>query len=223
MTVAVLSGIPCWCSPNAFRGNLVVPLLLLFAMSLIAANAPNLYSSGLSLLALDVPVKRGSSVVVGRTIATALAIWGGTDRISFYESWLFFVAYWIAPWAAIVLVSFFVFRRRGAEPSPETARPWHVPALAAYVGAVLVAVPFMRQAPRFVGPVSSMLGGLDLSNLVSFLSATILFYVLASREIGSTRKAGKTWGPSDDKSGGSQTHDGNVPAIHVKASKDNDP
>lgn len=216
-------GDPVLVFAHALGGNLVVPLLLLLAVSLLAANAPNLYSSGLSLLALDVPVKRGSSIVVGGTIATALAIWGGTDRITFYESWLFFVAYWIAPWAAIVLVSFFVFRRRGAEPSPETARPWHVPALAAYVGAVLVSVPFMSQAPRFVGPVSSVIGGLDLSNLVSFFSATILFYVLASRGMASTRKAGKTWGPSDDKSGGSQTREGNVPAIHVKATKDNDP
>lgn len=168
---------------HALGDGAVVPLLLLLVVNLLAANAPNLYSSGLSLLALDVPVKRWSSVLVSGAIAIALAVWGGTDRISFYESWLFFVEYWIAPWAAIVLVSFFVFRRRGEEPSPDAARPWRISALAAYAAAVLVAIPFMDRAPRFVGPISSALGGLDLSNLLSFLSAGALFYFLRSREI----------------------------------------
>jgi len=166
---------------HALGGGLVVPLLLLLVVNLLAANAPNLYSSGLSLLALDVPVRRGTSVLVGGAIATVLAVWGGTDRVAFYESWLFFVEYWIAPWAAIVLISFFVFRYRGAEPSPDTAPPWRVPALAAYTAAVIVAVPFMNRSPRFVGPVSSALGGVDLSNLVSFGAASLVFYVLASR------------------------------------------
>jgi len=177
----VFWGDPVLVFAHAFGGGLVVPLLLLLVVNLLAANAPNLYSSGLSLLALDVPVRRGTSVLVGGAIATVLAVWGGTDRVSFYESWLFFVEYWIAPWAAIVLISFFVFRHRGAEPSPDTAPRWRLPALAAYTAAVIVAVPFMNRAPRFVGPVSSALGGVDLSNLVSFGAASLLFYVLASR------------------------------------------
>ena len=179
-------GDPVLVFAHAFGDGLVVALLLLLVVNLLAANAPNLYSSGLSLLALDVPVKRGSSVLVGGAIATVLAVLGGTDRIAFYESWLFFVEYWIAPWAAIVLVSFFVLRHRGSEPSVEMAPPWRVSALAAYSAAVIVAVPFMNRAPRFVGPISSALGGVDLSNLVSFFSAALLFYVLASREFAPT-------------------------------------
>jgi NCS1 family nucleobase:cation symporter-1 len=184
-------GDPVLVFAHALGSNFVTPLLLLLVVNLLAANAPNLYSSGLSLLALDVPVKRWSSVLVGGAIATALAAWGGTNRISFYEGWLFFVEYWIAPWAAIVLVSFFVFRRRGAEPSPESARPWRLSALVAYAAAVLIAVPFMDQAPRFVGPVSSALNGLDLSDVVSFVTAAILFYVLASGERDITMGASK--------------------------------
>ena len=198
-TYLVSLGDPVVVFAHAFGSEAVVPLLLLLVVNLLAANAPNLYSSGLSLLALDVPVKRWSSVFVGGVIAIALAVWGGTDRISFYESWLFFVEYWIAPWAAIVLVSFFVFRRRGAEPSPDRARPWRAPALVAYVAAVLVAVPFMNRAPSFVGPASSALGGVDLSNLVSFLLAATLFYVLASRELRVTSSDRGAWGPSEEQ------------------------
>ncbi len=184
---------------HAFGNDLVVPLLILLVVSLLAANAPNLYSSGLSLLALDVPVKRGSSVVIGGAIATGLAIVGGADRISFYESWLFFVEYWIAPWAAIVLVSFFVFRPRGAEPAPDRTRAWRLPALAAYTGAVLLAVPFMSRAPASLGFAATALGGLDLSNLVSFLTAAALFYVFATREVRASMRARGVRGTNEDQ------------------------
>ncbi len=166
---------------HAFGDAAVGPLLLLLVVNLLAANAPNLYSSGLSLLALDVPVKRWSSVLVGGVIATIFAVIGGAGGSAFYESWLFFVEYWIAPWAAIVLVSFLVFSPRGTEPTPDRARPWRSSALVAYAVAVLVAIPFMDQ-PAFLGPASAAMGGLDLSDLVSFVVATLLFYALVSRE-----------------------------------------
>jgi len=168
---------------NAFGVGYVGLLSILLAVSLLAANAPNLYSSGLSLLALDVPVRRWSSVLVGGVLATLLAAWGGASAVAFYEGWLFFVEYWIAPWAAIVLVSFFVFRRRGAEVEPDRAIRWSVPALAAYAVAVVAAVPFINRSPQFLGPVSRALGDLDLSNLVSFVLAGALFYALRRRQL----------------------------------------
>lgn len=174
---------------NAFGSGAVAPLSLLLAVNLLAANAPNLYSSGLSLLALDVPVKRWSSVLVGGVIATVFAILGGTGGSKVYEEWLLFVAYWIAPWAAIILVSFFILGPRGAESPPDRARPWRSPAIATYAVAVLAAVPFMNQQPTFIGPASSAMGGLDLSDLISFVVAALLFYVLASREARLSRAA----------------------------------
>src|SRR2546428_8653909 len=86
----VFWGDPVLVFAHAFGGGLVVPLLLLLVVNLLAANAPNLYSSGLSLLALDVPVRRGTSVLFGGAIATVLAVCGGTDPASFNESWRFF-------------------------------------------------------------------------------------------------------------------------------------
>ncbi len=159
----------------------VGPLLLLLVVSLLAANAPNLYSSGLSLLALDVPVKRWSSVFVGGIVAVVLAVLGGANRLTFYESWLFFVEYWIAPWAAIVIVSFFVLGPHGREERPDRAKAWHLPALLSYAAALIAAVPFMAQIPGFEGPVAASLGGVDLSDLVSFAVAGLLFYTFASR------------------------------------------
>lgn len=181
---------------HAFGEGTVGPLLLLLVVNLLAANAPNLYSSGLSLLALDVPVKRSSSVLVGGAIATVFAAVGGRGGSTFYESWLFFVEYWIAPWAAIVLVSFLVLARRGTESTPDRARPWRTAAIVAYAMAVLVAIPFMDQ-PAFLGPASAAMGGLDLSDLVSFAVAALLFYALASRESSLMPKAQGPDAPSE--------------------------
>ncbi len=182
---------------HAFGEGFVGPLLFLLVVSLLAANAPNLYSSGLSLLALDVPVRRWSSVFVGGVIATALAVWGGANRVTVYESWLFFVEYWIAPWAAIVIVSFFVLGPRGREERPDRARAWHLPALLSYGAALIVAVPFMSQIPGFEGPVAASLGGLDLSDLVSFIVAGSLFYALASREAPRAKSDARQARPSE--------------------------
>ncbi len=181
---------------HAFGDGAVGPLLLLLVVNLLAANAPNLYSSGLSLLALDVPVRRWSSVLVGGAIATVFAVIGGAGGSGFYESWLFFVEYWIAPWAAIVLVSFLVLSPRGTESPPDRARPWRSSAVVAYAVAVLVAIPFMDQ-PAFLGPASAAMGGLDLSDLVSFVVAAFLFYALASREARSSHAAGSPASLSD--------------------------
>ncbi len=186
---------------HTFGNAAVGPLLLLLVVNLLAANAPNLYSSGLSLLALDVPVKRWSSVLVGGAIATVLAVVGGTAGSTFYESWLFFVEYWIAPWAAIVLVSFLVFTPRGTESPPNRSRPWRSSAIVAYAAAVLAAVPFMDQ-PAFLGPASAAMGGLDVSDLVSFGVAALLFYVLASREAHRTRAAQRSGATSEPTEAG---------------------
>ncbi len=174
---------------HAFGDGAVGPLLLLLVVNLLAANAPNLYSSGLSLLALDVPVKRWSSVLLGGAIATVFAVFGGAAGSVVYEAWLFFVEYWIAPWTAIILLSFYVFSPRGTEAPPDRSRPWRSAALVSYGAAVLVAIPFMDQ-PAFVGPISVGLGGLDLSDLVAFTVAAILFYLLASREARALRAPG---------------------------------
>ncbi len=176
---------------HAFGDATVGPLLLLLVVNLLAANAPNLYSSGLSLLALDVPVKRWSSVLVGGTIATVFALVGGAGGSNFYESWLYFVEYWIAPWAAIVLVSFLIFAPRGTEGSPDGAPPWRSSAIVAYAVAVLAAVPFMDQ-PAFLGPASAAMGGLDVSDLISFVVAALLFYFLASRKARLAEAGGDT-------------------------------
>ncbi len=181
-------GTPVTVFAHAFGDAAVGPLLLLLVVNLLAANAPNLYSSGLSLLALDVPVKRWSSVLVGGAIATVLAVLGGAAGSTFYANWLYFVEYWIAPWAAIVLVSFLVFAPRGTESPPDRARPWRSSAIVAYAAAILVAIPFMDQ-PAFLGPASAAMGGLDISDLVSFVVAGLLFYALASREAHRIRAA----------------------------------
>ncbi len=182
---------------HAFGDATIRPLLLLLVVNLLAANAPNLYSSGLSLLTLDVPVRRWSSVLVGGAIATVLAVLGGAGGSTFYESWLFFVEYWIAPWTAIILVSFFILSPRGTESSPDRARPWRSSAIVAYAVAVLVAIPFMDQ-PAFLGPASAAMGGLDLSDLVSFLVAAFLFYGLAWREARLARAAPDAPRPSTE-------------------------
>jgi hypothetical protein len=97
---------------QAVPGWFVIPFLLIAAVTLVALNVLNTYSSGLNLLALGVSVPRYLSVifdviVISGLVAVALFV---TDFQSTYINFLSLTIWWLAPWAGIFLVD--MFRRR---------------------------------------------------------------------------------------------------------------
>ncbi len=97
----------------------VVPLLLAIVIGGIAANVPNGYTAGLGLLALRLPMTRVSSllVIAAFTIAIRVIVLIEGDFVGAYENFLAYMSYWIAPWAAIVVVDYFL--RKGDYNSSE--------------------------------------------------------------------------------------------------------
>ena len=95
---------------NALPVWFVVPLLLGIIVGGIAANVPNGYTAGLGLLALRIPIKRVPSLLVIAVftllIRVAVIMYG--DFVGAYENFLAYMSYWIAPWAAIVVVDYFL-------------------------------------------------------------------------------------------------------------------
>ena len=166
-------------------GPLAIVAIILGAM---AANALNIYTNALSALVLDIRARRWLMVVVGGLVGLALSILGRTNFVLNYQNFLFLLDYWITPWLGVVLVDYFVSRRTTVDSSANPAL-WDRRALAAYVVAVLVSVPFMVPlnpingeplgAP--FGAFASVFGGADFSYFVSFGLAVVLTYVLRRR------------------------------------------
>ncbi len=153
----------------------------------VAVNAMNDYTGSLSLLAAGVRIWRPlSAAVVGvLSFGATLYLYYGNFQSTF-ENYLLLITYWIGPWAAIVLVD---WRLRGgrfdAHRVTDFARlPSGRNGLAALVVGFVVSIPFFNQT-LYVGPMANVLGGADITYVVGFVVAGVLYWVLE-------RSAGRT-------------------------------
>ncbi len=89
-------------------------LVVLLALSVIANNIPNDYSLGLSMQVLGHAfqrVKRYVWTLIGAVVYVAIALPVASNFNETLTSFLLLVAYWLGPWAIILILEHFVFRR----------------------------------------------------------------------------------------------------------------
>ncbi len=162
-------------------GPIWIPALLAVIIGTIAANALNIYTGALSLLTLDVPIKRWVSVIAVGILGGLLALYGSSGLSAKYENFLLLISYWIGPWLAVVLVDFFLHPGQPTRPEKgwrgafRRAVEW--PGLVAFLVGLIVSIPFMNSA-LYVGPMANLLHGADIAYYVGFLVAGLLYYVL---------------------------------------------
>lgn len=124
---SALSSVKAWDTAFGTSGNVggllsavVKPLggfgtliLILLALSVIANNIPNDYSLGLSMQVLGKAFQRVPRYVwtlIGAVIYVAIAIIGSSNFSVTLDNFLLIVAYWLGPWAIILIIEHFVFR-----------------------------------------------------------------------------------------------------------------
>jgi NCS1 nucleoside transporter family len=106
---------------GAFTGHLPTALadltLLAIALGAIAANVLNIYSGALSFTAMGIklPMALRRAIVAGvfGVIGFIVALTGLHDAGTKYNNFLLVIAYWIAPWLAVVFCDQFLRRRQG--------------------------------------------------------------------------------------------------------------
>jgi NCS1 family nucleobase:cation symporter-1 len=166
-----------------------VPVLLLLVHGPIATNILNLYSCSLAALSIGVRAARWKiTLVAGLVASVVLAVFVNADSFAqAFDHWMVSILVWISPWAAIMLVDYFVIRRRALdvaalyEPAGESAYPkFNVPGLVS-LGAGIVAgwswqyglVPVMQ------GPLATALGNTDFSWFSGSVVAGGLYWALS--------------------------------------------
>nr|WP_237535476.1 cytosine permease [Streptomyces sp. SID3343] len=173
-------------------GPLAIPVLLLVLHGPIATNILNLYSCSLCAQTLDIKVsRRVLSCVVGAfaTVFTLFLVFqAGLART--LDTWLAGMVTWVAPWAAVMLVHFYVFARRGIDVAALYAAPrrgrladvrWS--AIVALVCGMAATWCFEYGVPTALrGPGARALGNFDLSWLAGALVAGGLYLLLGRRE-----------------------------------------
>ena len=173
-TAAFTSALPTWLADLTLIG---------IAIGAIAANALNIYSGAISFTALGIKLPlslRRAIVAVGFGIIGFFLAWSGLHNAGTkYENFLLIIAYWIAPWLAVMFCDMYL--RRGQ--SPASLEPllfdkkytnWAGP-VAMAVGAAVSIWLFSNQT-EYIGIVPSHAGAAgDLTFEVGFVLTAVIY------------------------------------------------
>lgn len=176
-------------TPAAFTGLMPTWLgkltLLAICLGAIAANVLNVYSGAMSFMALGLrlPLRAARAMVavvfgiIGLIVASPVI--GQKDPGSTYENFLLVIAYWIAPWLAVVFVDRWL--RRGHDTAllaeSTTYRNWAGP-IAMLVGAVVSIWLFSNQV-KYLAPIPKAHPNVgDLTAEVGFVISGVLYFIL---------------------------------------------
>lgn len=174
--------------PSALPTWFLAPYLLLLFVNLLAVNAIDLYSSGLTLQTIGLSVKRWQATLIDMVICTVLAAIAifNSDFNNLYSQFLSLLIVFLAPWCAIYLVDAWL-RRNRYEPAGLLASIggpyWYQgginPAgLLAMLGGMIASALWLNST-LLQGPLSHLFGGSDMSIFTGFIVAGVLYWVLA--------------------------------------------
>jgi len=195
-----------WTSANAFlplvHQSVIPPwfvvAFLLFAMvQLFAINSLDLYSSGVTLQALGVRVKRYQAVIVDSVIGLGVTIYAVFDSSfnTYLKDFVDIVIIWIAPWVAIYLVDWGMRRWRYVpselQRTDRGSLYWstggiHWPAIVAQVvgmAASMAALFPTFNVPRWMNPITVHTGGADFSVFTGIVAGGIVYAALAWKSV----------------------------------------
>jgi purine-cytosine permease-like protein len=183
-----------WGPTDSPTDQLVKPLpgilagltLLGIALGAVSANVLNIYSGAMSFLALGVRVggvrrQRALLAVVFGVIGYVVARAGEVDAGHAYENFLLLIGYWITPFLGVILADFWLRRGRYAEREFFNRRNNGIAGLVAMAAGIVLSIPFWNQA-LWHGPFVDALPQLgDLSFIVGFVVAAVVYFALAGK------------------------------------------
>ncbi|MCX9192209.1 cytosine permease [Carbonactinospora thermoautotrophica] len=167
-------------------GALAIPVLLLVIHGPIATNILNIYSCSLCALTLDWKVSRkvvAYGVGVFATVFTIVLVFQDSFAHAL-DAWLAGLIVWVAPWATVMAVHYYGFRRQQVDVAALYDRGsglgdvrWD--AMIAFLAGIAATWCFAYGVPELLqGPGAKMLGNVDLSWLAGSLVAGSLYAVL---------------------------------------------
>jgi NCS1 family nucleobase:cation symporter-1 len=167
--------------------------MVAIALGTIAVNALNDYTGSISLQAAGVRIPRVLSALVVAVLGFGFTLYlNAGDFTAKFESYLLFISYWIAPWAAVVLVDW--WQRRGRlDPARQlrfSTLPSGILGLISLIVGFAVSLPFQQSAfgeelHKSTGlPINaisdSVLHFADLAYVVGFVVAALVYWVGSS-------------------------------------------
>jgi purine-cytosine permease-like protein len=196
--------------PESFPAWFVTPFLIFAVFQLLAINTIDMYSSGVTLQALGIPVRRWGAVIIDTVICagvTAYIVFGKQSFFSYFTAFLLYIVVWLGPWFGILITDYLLRGREYHNLSLRSSRDgmyWrnggiHWPAIIAQVIGMIAALMWIDVAPyptnwfAFTGPISKHFPGLagsDFSWAMGIIFGAAVYWLLAGRSV--KREAAET-------------------------------
>jgi len=169
-------------------GSFGIFMLFLLALSVVANNIPNDYSLGLSMQVLGKPFQRINRAVwalVGAVIYVLIAVPASANFYQELSDFMLIIAYWLGPWAIILTLEHFVFRRGRYNVEDWNTRsrlPIGWAALVSFaigLGGVLLGA----SQVYYTGPIAHAWGGMDIGFELGLIFAGIAYFFLRRTEL----------------------------------------
>ncbi len=185
--------------PQSFPSWFVTPFLIFAIFQLLSINTIDMYSSGVTLQALGVPVRRWGAVIIDTVVCaviTGLILFHGNFSKDF-AGFLLYIVVWLAPWFGILITDYLLRGRRYDALSLRSARDglyWrnggiHWPAIIAQAIGMVVALLWINAStafPAYSGPISNHFPGLtggDFSWALGIVVGSLVYWALAGRSV----------------------------------------
>jgi len=167
---------------------------------LLAINTVDLYSSGVTLQALGIPVRRWGAVIIDSVVCgvvTGLILFNSRTFYTDFSGFLLYIIVWLSAWFGILLTDYLLRRRKYDTASLAAERGglywrdggvnWR--AIVALVTGMVAAVMWINAAydvPSYVGPISNHFPGMagsDLSWAMGIVVAALVYWALSFRSV----------------------------------------
>ncbi|MEY2693737.1 MAG: hypothetical protein RL142_85 [Actinomycetota bacterium] len=159
----------------------ITPILLLcIAVGSVSANVLNIYSGAISVLAmglkLGVKTRRAIVALISGVVGTAVAYSVIEDLGHSFENFLLVVAYWVAPWIAIVSVDRLARNGKVEDVISDNKKNYNDAGVISLVVSVLLSIYFFANQVAYSGGFAKALG--DLTPVAGFVTAAGLYLLL---------------------------------------------
>jgi purine-cytosine permease-like protein len=178
---------------GSFSGWFLWPYLIVAILQLFAINSLDLYSSGVTLQALGLKLKRWQAVILDTVICTALAGYAifASSFNNLLNEFILFIIVWVAPWTAIYLVDWVLRKMRYSAADLQRTKSGlyyrsggiHWPAIVAQILGMFAALMALDAYPHYVSPISNATNGADFSIFTGLLVGGVVYYLLARRSV----------------------------------------
>lgn len=184
---------------HELTGPFAVPALAAVILSALSQNFLNVYGGAISLQTLRVPLTRPQGVTLICVLGFLISLWGETGIEAKFEVFLSVTAYFIAPFATVLLLDYYVGgrsqRSRVAELyDPSRAIGW---GFVAWAAGVLVSVPFWH-SDLYTGALASAFPEWgDIGNYVGAATSAVVYLATHRLPFLWTRKSAVAVGTAD--------------------------